>query len=150
MRKTTLGIALAAALGTSIALAQSSPGADRQPSGAPAAGDTRTIPGPDTRPGHPRVGDPSPDAPATSVDRQQQPAGAPNAGDTRAIPNDPARANRDDPTRANPQRRSAPTSSWRERYFGWVPAPTTQPSDSNMTPYGSTTGHGAYVDPLKV
>ena len=67
MRKTTLALALAAALGTSVAVAQTSPGAERQPAGPPNAGDTRAIPGPDQRPlVSPRTVEPSLPAPSQS------------------------------------------------------------------------------------
>ena len=90
MRKTTLALALAAALGTSVAAAQTSPGAERQPAGPPNAGDTRAIPGPDQRPLiSPRTVETAPSTTTVNpTDRQMHPAGPPNAGDTRALPSD--------------------------------------------------------------
>lgn len=100
MRSKALGIMIAAALGagiaaTNIAGAQTSPGANRQPGGAPDAGDTRATPGPDRKLGPaPRTSEQSPQT-TTPGDRKINPAGEPNAGDTRAIPGrDPAASRR--------------------------------------------------------
>src|SRR5262245_26722142 len=160
MRKTTLALALAAALGTTVAVAQTSPGAERQSSGAPNAGDTRAIPGPDQQPSvSPRRVETVPNATTPSpADRQLQPSGAPNAGDTRAIPSD-KRAMPSDSRRADGSRRT-----WRERFF-----PPTNPESTasqtwerggKMGPYGGGLGspqfrfdgpeQGRFVDPVKV
>ena len=151
MRKTTLALALAAALGTSVAAAQTSPGAERQPAGPPNAGDTRAIPGPDQRPLiSPRTVETAPGTTANPTDRQMHPAGPPNTSDTRAIPSDSRRAD-------------GSRRSWRERFFSRNPESSTAQTWENggkLGPYGSGLGspqfrfdgpeQGRFTDPVKV
>jgi hypothetical protein len=159
MRKTTLALALAAALGTSVAAAQTSPGAERQPAGPPNAGDTRAIPGPDQRPLiSPRTVETAPSTTTVNpTDRQMHPAGPPNAGDTRALPSEPRATMPSEPRRADSRR------TWRERFFSRSPeSPNTQTWENGgrLGPYGSGLGspqfrfdgpdQGRFTDPVKV
>jgi hypothetical protein len=89
MKRTTLTILLAAALGAGSAIAQTSqmsPGEERTPSAASPAGDTRVIPGDDTRTAPPYRADRSPSTTATP---------------------------------AQPVYRSDTNRSWRDRWYAW-------------------------------
>jgi hypothetical protein len=165
MRKTTLALAFAAALGTGVAVAQTSPGAERQPAGAPNVGDTRAIPGPDQRPlVSPRTMETAPGSTATPADRQINPAGQPNAGDARAIPSE-SRANEPRAMPNDSRRADGSRRTWRDRFLSRgpeSPSPTAQSWErgGHMGPYGSGLGspqfrfdgpeQGRFVEPVKV
>lgn len=102
LRKSVIAAALGAGLvAAQIAGAQTSPGVERAPAGAPDASDTRATP---KQGAAPRTGDERPLLRQPS-DRSQ--GGAPNAADTRPMPGDDVRAPRNGTTRSDRDRSGA-------------------------------------------
>jgi hypothetical protein len=107
LRKSVIAAALGAGLmAAQIAGAQSSPGAEPAPAGAPNGSDTRAIPG--AQGPAPRTGDERPLL-RQPRDRSMHQGGAPKAADTRPMPRDDVRAPRNGITRSDRERSGAYT-----------------------------------------